>query len=58
MPNGVAFKDGDLYVAEVSRIIKFENIEANLANPPKPVVVFDKYPDESHHGLEIHCFWT
>src|SRR3954468_23977536 len=23
MPNGVAFKDGDLYVAEVSRIIKF-----------------------------------
>ncbi|MEZ4947786.1 MAG: PQQ-dependent sugar dehydrogenase [Saprospiraceae bacterium] len=56
MPNGVAFKDGDLYVAEVSRIIKFENIEANLANPPKPVVVFDKYPDESHHGWKYIAF--
>jgi glucose/arabinose dehydrogenase len=56
MPNGVAFKDGDLYVAEVSRIIKFENIEANLDNPPKPVVVFDKYPDESHHGWKYIAF--
>lgn len=56
MPNGVAYKDGDLYVAEVSRILKFENIEANLANPPKPVVVFDQYPDESHHGWKYIAF--
>ena len=26
MPNGVAFKDGDLYVAEVSRILRFKDI--------------------------------
>ena len=38
MPNGVAFKDGSLYVAEVNRIIRFDNIEANLENPPEYVV--------------------
>jgi hypothetical protein len=29
MPNGVAFKDGDLYVAEVSRILKYEDMSLN-----------------------------
>ena len=28
MPNGVAFKDGTLYVAEVNRIIRFDNVLA------------------------------
>jgi glucose/arabinose dehydrogenase len=56
MPNGVAFRDGDLYVAEVSRIIKFENIEAQLENPPQPVVVYDKYPTETHHGWKYIAF--
>ncbi|MDD2659734.1 MAG: sorbosone dehydrogenase family protein, partial [Methylococcales bacterium] len=36
MPNGVAYKDGSLYVAEVNRIIRFDNISRQLANPPKP----------------------
>ena len=26
MPNGVALKDGNLYVAEVSRILRFDDI--------------------------------
>lgn len=56
MPNGVAFRNGDLYVAEISRVIKFEGIEKQLANPPKPVVVFDKYPDKSHHGWKYIAF--
>lgn len=56
MPNGVAFRDGDLYVAEVSRIIKFENIEANLENPPAPVVVYDQYPTDTHHGWKFIDF--
>ena len=29
MPNGVAYKDGDLYVAEVSRILRFKDIKNN-----------------------------
>jgi glucose/arabinose dehydrogenase len=56
MPNGVAFKDGDLYVAEMSRILKFEGIEGKWADPPKPVTVFDKYPDKSHHGWKYIAF--
>jgi glucose/arabinose dehydrogenase len=56
MPNGVAFKNGSLYVAEVNRIVRFDNIEDNLANPPKPVVVTDKYPNNAWHGWKFIAF--
>jgi glucose/arabinose dehydrogenase len=56
MPNGVAFRDGSLYVAEVSRILRFDRIEQNLNNPPKPVVVFDKFPTDKHHGWKFIAF--
>jgi glucose/arabinose dehydrogenase len=55
-PNGVAFRDGALYVAEISRILRFDNIEANLKRPPKPVVVFDKLPRDGHHGWKFIAF--
>src|SRR4051812_39826981 len=35
-PNGVAFRDGALYVAEIPRVLRFDDIEKRLANPPKP----------------------
>ncbi len=56
MPNGVAFKDGDLYVAEVSRIIKFAGIESKLSAPPAPVVITKDYPTETHHGWKYIAF--
>ena len=56
MPNGVAFKDGDLYVAEVNRILKFSDIESKLDNPGKPEVIFDGYPTEPHHGWKYIAF--
>ena len=56
MPNGVAFRDGHLYVAEVNRIIRFNNIEQNLQRPPQPVVVFDGYPSDRHHGWKFIRF--
>ena len=56
MPNGVAFHEGALYVAEVSRILRYDNIEANLANPPEPVVIYDQYPTETHHGWKFISF--
>jgi glucose/arabinose dehydrogenase len=55
MPNGVAFKDGDLYVAEVSRIWKFPAIESRLDKPVKELF-FDKYPDKTHHGWKYIAF--
>lgn len=56
MPNGVALKDGDLYIAEVSRILKLKDIENHLDNPGAPEVVFDKYPTETHHGWKYIAF--
>ena len=55
-PNGVAFKDGDLYVAEISRILKFSGIEKKLNNPGQPVVVTEDYPTETHHGWKYIAF--
>ena len=56
MPNGVALKDGALYVAEVNRILRFDDIEAQLDARPKPVVVTDRYPRETHHGWKFIRF--
>jgi glucose/arabinose dehydrogenase len=55
-PNGVAFRDGSLYVAEINRILRFDRIEERLANPPKPVVVNDSFPTKSHHGWKFIRF--
>lgn len=55
-PNGVAFKDGSLYVAELSRILRYDNIEARLDNPPEPVVVFDALPKDEAHGWKFMTF--
>ena len=52
-PNGVAFANGSLYVAELSRIIRYDNIEQNLDNPPAPVVVFDALPKDEPHGWKF-----
>src|SRR5690348_5370511 len=51
-PHGVAFKDGALYVAEIGRILRYDNIEEQLDHPPKPAVVVDDLPTERHHGLK------
>ncbi len=50
MPNGVAYKDMNLYVAEVNRIIRFKHIDHHLDNPPEPEVVYDQFPSDKHHG--------
>jgi glucose/arabinose dehydrogenase len=56
MPNGVAFKDGDLYVAEVNQIHKFPGIESKLAAPGKSQIIYDKFPTEKHHGWKYIAF--
>lgn len=55
MPNGVAYHNGDLYVAEVSQIHRFENIMDNL-EMPKSEVIFDEYPTDRHHGWKFIAF--
>jgi glucose/arabinose dehydrogenase len=56
MPNGVAYKDGSLYVAEVNRIIRFDHISQQLVNLPKPVTVYDQFPSDQHHGWKYLRF--
>ena len=55
-PSGVAFRDGALYVAEISRVIRFDGIESKLDAPPTPAVVNDKLPTERHHGWKYLGF--
>lgn len=54
-PNGLAYRNGDLYVAEINRIHRFPNIMANLDNP-KSEVIYDGYPTDAHHGWKFIAF--
>jgi len=56
MPNGVAFRDGALYVAEINRILRFDNIESKLEAAGTPAVVTDKFPSDRHHGWKFIRF--
>jgi len=55
-PNGVAFKEGALYVAEISRILRFDDIESSLGSPPEPVVLIDTLPEDVLHGWKYLAF--
>jgi glucose/arabinose dehydrogenase len=52
-PNGLAFKDGTLYIAELSKVSKIEKVEDVIDNPPKPTVIFDKLPKDEAHGWKF-----
>ncbi|MCB9504501.1 MAG: sorbosone dehydrogenase family protein [Deferribacteres bacterium] len=55
-PNGVAFRDGSLYVAEINRVLRFDDIENNLLSHPAPVLVRGDFPTEGHHGWKFIHF--
>ena len=46
-PNGVAVRNGALYVATKQQILRYDDIEQHLDTPPKPVVVRDSLPNPS-----------
>ncbi|MFP3568892.1 PQQ-dependent sugar dehydrogenase [Paraburkholderia sp. SIMBA_030] len=56
MPAGVAWRDGSLYVSAVSKILRFDAIDAHLNDPTTPVVVTDKLPTGTHHGWKFIAF--
>lgn len=56
MPNGVAYKDGTLFVAELNRIIRFDNIDQQLDNPPNAAVIYDQFPSKQRHGWKYIRF--
>jgi glucose/arabinose dehydrogenase len=52
-PNGVAFRNGTLYIAELSKVSKIDKIEDMLDNPPKPTVIYDNLPKDEAHGWKF-----
>jgi len=56
MPNGVAYKNMNLYVAETNRIIRFKHIEHHLGKVLKPDVIYDELPSDKHHGWKYLRF--
>jgi len=53
LPSGIEYHKGSLYVATPKEITRYDNIEANLDNPPKPVMVYDKLPGDVPHGWKF-----
>jgi glucose/arabinose dehydrogenase len=56
MPTGIAFRDGALYVADIDKILKYDNAEANLAKMPEAKVVYDDMPPYVPHGWKYLTF--
>ncbi len=56
LPVGVAWRDGDLYVSAVDRILRLRDIESRLDTPPAPEIVTAAYPTETHHGWKFIAF--
>src|SRR5712691_12988764 len=52
-PNGVAFKNGTLYIAELSKVSKIDKVEDVLDNPPKPTMIYDNLPKDEAHGWKF-----
>ncbi len=52
-PNGLAFHNGTLYIAELSQISKIENVDANLDKVNKPTVIYTDLPKDEAHGWKF-----
>jgi glucose/arabinose dehydrogenase len=50
MPNGVAYRDNNLYIVDVDRILIFKNIIQNLNHPTNPIIIKNILPSDTHHG--------
>jgi glucose/arabinose dehydrogenase len=55
-PSGVAVSENSLYVSAVNKILRFDNIENQLNEPPLPVLVTNRFPNENHHGSKFIDF--
>ena len=56
MPSGLEFRDGALFVGAVDRILRYDDIESRLEDPPEPVLLGAAFPDKTHHGWKYLRF--
>ena len=52
-PNGIALRNGTLYIAEINKISKIDNVADRLDNTPKPTVIYDDLPSDAPHGWKF-----
>ena len=52
-PNGVAFRNGTLYIAELSKVSKIDKVEDSLDSPPKLTMIYDNLPKDEAHGWKF-----
>ena len=57
-PNGLAVKDGALYVLAINKVFRFDDIENKLDNPGTGVELTEKFnlPDTVHHNWKYADF--
>ena len=57
-PNGLAVKDGALYVLAINKVLRFDDIENKLDNPGEGVDLTEKFglPPEIHHNWKYAAF--
>ncbi|MGH9442830.1 MAG: PQQ-dependent sugar dehydrogenase [Thermoanaerobaculia bacterium] len=55
-PNGVAFRNGALFVAEVDRVWRYDDILAKLRKPGAPKLVSSAFPSDRWHGWKFIAF--
>lgn len=48
--NGVAFHQGSLYIAELNRVIRIDNVETDLGEQKPFTVINDDFPSDMMHG--------
>ena len=56
VPTGVAFRDGALYVVDISKVYKYDNAEASLDKMPAPTIYYDDMPNYVPHGWKYLVF--
>ncbi|MDA1001571.1 MAG: sorbosone dehydrogenase family protein [bacterium] len=56
LPNGVAYRQGSLFVAEINRILRFDRIEDRLGEKLTPDFAIEGFPRDLHHGWKFIRF--
>jgi glucose/arabinose dehydrogenase len=63
LANGVAFRDGSLFVADLNRVLRYDGVldfvhqaAAARTTRPKPEVILDGLPTDGYHGWRYLAF--
>jgi len=55
-PNGVAFKDGALYVMAIDKVLRYDGIESNPGVQPVDMTAAFNLPPKQHHNWKFLAF--